>query len=175
MNRHQRRATQAINKTAGDPQGSMAELNDGLKEMQAQLTKVISLHRNNYNTIQMIKETLERLGVLKIEDLKETERLYQENAKNKDLRVKEIYKQNLTDDEKIELCLNDILTYKPGYLKQNISPVRDLGVAPNVVNNFVVAKGYVGLKYREYAMYLGVPEYMLSKNVMGQHEQSASV
>lgn len=174
MNRHSRRAAQKINRNGdNDTTASqkMSEALEGFKEMQGQIAKLVQLYRNNFNSILMIKETLERKGLISIDDLKETERLYKENAENRDKRVKEIYAKNMTDEEKIDFCLTDYIEYKHGYLKQNISPVKDLGVAPNVVNDYLMSKGYTGLKYREYAIFLGVPEFMLSKAVVGQHEQ----
>jgi len=174
MNRHDRRAMQSVQRKNGaQPQESatLVEMAENVKNINTQLNSLFHAYRNNFNTIVFLKETLERKGLVTAEDFKETERLYNENREQRETRVKEIYKQNLSDEEKIEICLKDFTEYKHGYQKQNINPVKDLGLSPNVVNDYLIQKGFTGLTYQTYATSLGVPKAMQSPTVLGQQER----
>ena len=173
MNRQQKRMLGAMQRKGGaspEAADTLVKMTQDLQNTNSQVNRLFHAYRNNFNSIVVLKETLERKGLVTAEDFKETERLYKENSEQRDVRVKEIYKQNLSDDEKIELCLKDFTEYKHGYEKQNINPVKDLGVSPNVVNDCLIQKGFTGMTYHTYATSLGVPEMMLSKTVLGQQQ-----
>lgn len=171
MNRQQKRALGHQTRKEGVPaqaSNTLVNMVQDLQNTNQQVTRLFHAYRNNFNSLVVLKETLERKGLLTADDFKETERLYKENSEQRDVRVKEIYKQNLSDEEKVELCLKDFTEYKHGYEKQNINPIKDLGVSPNVVNDYIIQKGFTGMTYHTYATSLGVPENMLSKVVLGQ-------
>jgi hypothetical protein len=173
MNRHQRRAYEKVNKigsaqndinSANAMSSNLKALIEDFRNIQSQLVKMVEFNKSLFKSVQIVRETLERKGFLTIDDIKDTENLYRVNIENRDKKIKEVLSSDMTDDEKIEMCLQDAETYKPGYEKLNLNPVRDLNVAPNVVNDYLIhSKEMTGLNYKQYALFLGVPEVMLVK------------
>lgn len=172
MSRQQRRAAErqarkmginpaqlGVNPQAGAP---LQTIVDDMRNIQKQLVKMIEFNKTMFRSIQIFRETLERKGFLTVDDIKETENLYKQNMDMRDEKIKELLSSSMSDEEKIEFCLKDAEGYKPGYERLNLSPVRDLNVAPNTVNDYLIGvKNFYGQQYRQFAMYLGVPEQML--------------
>jgi len=172
MNRHQRRAYDKVNRVGSNQAEdnsnvmttNLKALIEDFRNIQSQLVKMVEFNKSLFKSVQIVRETLERKGFLTIDDIRDTENLYKLNIENRDKKIKEILSSDMTDDEKIERCLQDAEIYKPGYEKLNLSPVRDLNVAPNVVNDYLIhTKELSGLNYKQYALYLGVPEVMVVK------------
>jgi hypothetical protein len=165
MNRQQRRAYekqmkkagQAASAPPGDKLGTMVE---ELNNINAQIVKMVEYNKTVYRTLTIFRETLERKGIVTIDDFKETENLYHKNVAVREQKIKELLSSPLSDDEKIQWCMREANEYRHGYDRFNISPVRDLNISPGIVNEFLSEKGYASAEYRKWATFLGVPATM---------------
>jgi hypothetical protein len=165
MNRQQRRAYEKQMKKAGHaaatpPGDKLGLMVEELNNINSQIVKMVEYNKTVYRTLTIFRETLERKGIVTIDDFKETENLYHKNVVVRDQKIKELLSSSLTDAEKIEWCTREANEYRHGYDRFNISPVRDLNIAPPIVNEFLMEKGYFGAEYRKWATFLGVPASM---------------
>jgi len=165
MNRQQRRAYEKQMKKAGQAAKAPAgdKLSIVLEEIQninAQIVKMVEYNKTVYRTITLFRETLERKNIVTIDDFRETENLYHKNVAVREQKIKELLSSELSEGEKIEWCMREANEYRHGYEKFNISPVRDLNIAPPMVNDYLTEKGYSGGEYKKWATYLGVPASM---------------
>lgn len=169
MSRQQRRAMErAALKSGSRPQapqsqlqGHMKELIEDLQRMNEQIVRVVEFNKRLFQSLQILREACERKGVIVPSDIAEVEELYRQSFSKRQVVMKEVLSSSKSDQEKIELCLEEITTYKPGYDKMNLNPVRDLNVSPAVVNDYLIENGFTGEQYKRYAIQLGVPEPML--------------
>lgn len=163
MNRQQRRAYEKQMKKVGQTPAATDKLGSVLEEIQninSQIVKMVEYNKTVFRTITLFRETLERKGIVTIEDFRETENLYHKNVNTRELKIKELLSSDLSDQDKIEWCMREANEYRHGYEKFGISPVRDLNIAPPVVNEYLMEKGYSGAEYRKWATYLGIPASM---------------
>lgn len=177
MNRKMRRVQASMQRKSAAPAvgEGVAELAQEFRNMQVQLVKMVEFNKSLMRSMQVLKETLERKGVLTREDVKDTEVLYRETSKNRDAKVKELVGSTMSDFDKIEWCVKEAEAEKHGYERYSIQPVRDLNIAPGIVNDYLLDKGYSGEKYQRYATYLGVPESMLVRMAVEAGQQQAGV
>ena len=136
---------------------------EDLQSIHEQIVKVTDFQRSLYSSFQLMRETLERKGVISIADWKGTEDLYRAQKTLRDSKIKEILSSSMTDFDKVDVCMKEILEYKHGYEKLNLNPVRDLNVPPPVVNEYLMTKHYQRQDYLRLADALGVPETMQVK------------
>lgn len=150
---------------ANPGQEGVTRILEDLQNVHEQIQRVTEFQRSLYNSIQLMRETLERKGLMNMEDLKATEDLYRAQKTVKEAKIKELLSSTMTDIEKIEFCLKEFTDYKPGYEKFNLNPVKDLNVSPPVINEYLSQQGFSGNSYVRYAQLLGVPETMLMKDL----------
>lgn len=169
ISRQQRRAMErAAMKTGAKPtpaasqlQGQLGEIVSELQNMQTHIVRIVEFNKQMFRSLQILRETVERKGLIVPSDISEVEELYRRSFDKRQTAIKGTLSSDKSDQDKIEMCLEEVTTYKPGYEKLQISPVRDLNVSPAVVNDYLIENGYVGDQYKKYAVYLGVPEAML--------------
>ena len=164
-NRQQRRALEKQMKKAGvaaqAPVGDkLSMVVEELNNINAQIVKMVEYNKTVFRTLTLFRETLERKGLVTIDDFKETENLYHKNVIVREQKIKELLSSALSELEKIEWCMREASEYRHGYDKFNISPVRDLNISPPVVNEYLTEKGYSGSEYKKWATYLGIPPSM---------------
>lgn len=167
MNRQQRRAYEKQMKKAGQTAAATAASGDKLsivleemKNINAQIVKMVEYNKTVFKTITLFRETLERKGIVTIQDFKDTENLYHKNVVVREQKIKELLASDMSEHEKIEWCMKEAEEYRHGYDKFNITPVRDLNVPPPIVNEYLIDRGITGADYRKWATYLGVPGSM---------------
>jgi hypothetical protein len=166
MNRQQRRATakQGVNpftQYQTDLAMKLAGIVEQLQSLHKQNLKITEFNRKMFGSLTKLKEALERKGVITNEDFEEVEKLYLGMLPRREAKIKEIVASEMTDEDKIKFCLDDINSRCHGYDKYNIVPVRDLNVAPGVVIEGLTTLGYEGDSLKLLALSMGVPEVML--------------
>lgn len=173
MNRRERRFMESLQrkqgKTVAQPQqqqlGGIERIIEDLQSIHTQISKVTEFQRNLYNSLQLMRETLERKGVMDMSDLRATEEMYHAQVKVKEEKVKDILSSSMSDFEKIDFCMKELTEYKPGYEKYNINPIKDLNVPPPVVNEYLSLNNYRSGAYMKFAALLGIPESMYVKEL----------
>jgi hypothetical protein len=168
LNRQQRRA--ANSKGVGIPvfpQNDFAlKMNSIVEQLQAihkQNVKITEFNRKLFGSLTKLKEALERKGVITHDDFEEVERLYLNMLPRREAKIKEIYASEMTEDEKIQFCIEDFNSRCHGYEKYNILPVRDLNVPPGAVVEYLSNKGFAGDNLKIMAISMGVPEVMIAR------------
>jgi hypothetical protein len=85
--------------------------------------------------LNLITETLIRVGVASTEDIKETQFLYSKKDETKILKIKQLLSQDLDIEDILRIVEDSPET--PGYLRLGIDPVRDLNVNPYELAQFL--------------------------------------
>lgn len=166
MNRQQRRAStkqglNSITQYQTELAMKLAGIVEQLQSLHKQNLKITEFNRKMFGSLTKLKEALERKGVITNEDFEEVEKLYMGMLPRREAKIKEIVGSEMTDEDKIKFCIEDINSRCHGYDKFNIIPVRDLNVAPGVVIDHLIALGYEGDSFKLLALSMGVPEVML--------------
>ena len=167
MNRQQRRHMDKVARKQNTPSQtvnvSAKELLEEIKNIHQHIKKIVEFDKNMIRSMQLLRETLDRKGVVTQTDLRETEQLYKANFERRQKVIKELLASDLSDVDKIERCLSEAAQAegKPAYEKLSLSPIKDLNISPGVVNDYLIQKGYSGDSYKSVALQLGIPEMML--------------
>ncbi len=103
------------------------------------------------NHVWAIVETMSMKGILKWEDVNQTENLYLIRDKNRKEKIKELLAEDKTVPEYLEAIKED--PNLPGYEKFNIHPIKDLNLNPYEIGAYLkelypdlTEQEYIGLR-----------------------------
>lgn len=138
MNRHQRRAAEKtqriesknnpINKLSYPKEASKKEDTSQINALNSEIQKLLYAYKRIEGKYTLLMDTLCRLNICSIQDLRETENLYLKRDIDKKNKIKSILEKELELEDYIDLVkeADDL----PEYLKYRIDLIKDLNVNP---------------------------------------------
>jgi len=109
--------------------------------------RILNYTKTIDNHAYMLMETLNRLGVVKWGDLKETEKLFREREERKKDKVSDLLSRDLDVDEYLEEIKEE--EDLPNYEKLKINPIKDLNLNPYEVG-FALKEQHPNLTKEQY-------------------------